>query len=297
MARALRLLLLCLFPWVSTCVGASEVLLIGADSQPSYRSFTAGLQARRAGDTVAFRSVRQMPRPGALSSDVRLILLDRAALDWRLGEAAGPTALVLRVNRVQAQQRWPHARPAFLSLLWSDPSPVRQLRLIHYLLPKARRVGVLYSARSRFLLDELHPVARQLGLQIVPQAWTGPRDSRALREVLASSDVLLGLDDPELYNAITAKNLLLSSYARQIALVGPTAGFVRAGALASTYSDQTDWLAVLDQLLDQPPAHWPRSLYPNQFGVSGNQQVARTLGLQSIDSTTAALVIEGTPNP
>ena len=79
---------------------------------------------------------------------------------------------------------------------------------------------------------------------------------------------------------------------------GTIAGFVRAGALASTFSDQDDWLAVLDQLLDQPPARWPRSLYPVRFGVSGNQQVARALGLEPIDPNAAAKALaEGEPTP
>ena len=119
-----------------------------------------------------------------------------------------------------------------------------------------------------------------------------------MQHLLGNSDVLLGIDDPELYNSKTAKNVLLSSYGRQMALIGPNAGFVRAGALASTYSDQDDWLAVLDDLLDQPPAHWPRSLYPEHYGVSGNQQVARALGLEPIDPNAAALALaEGEPTP
>ena len=99
--------------------------------------------------------------------------------------------------------------------------------------------------------------------------------------------MLLGLDDPSLYNPKTAKNLLLSAYARQMALVGPNAGFVRAGALASTLSDQNAWLAVLDRLLDQPADKWPRSHYPEYFSVSGNQQVARALGIEAIDADAA----------
>lgn len=174
----------------------------------------------------------------------------------------------------------------------------RQLRLARYLLPQAQRIGVLYGEHSHFLLDELRQAARPLGLEIVAQDWPDQRDSRPLQHLLASSDVLLGLDDPELYNSKTAKNLLLSSYGRQMALIGPNAGFVRAGALASTYSDQDDWLAVLDQLLDQSPARWPRSLYPTRYGVSGNQQVARALGLEPIDpKATAKALAEGEPTP
>ncbi|MFK3772723.1 ABC transporter substrate-binding protein [Pseudomonas sp. NPDC089406] len=296
MSVLLRLLLLCLLPLGS--LSASEILLVGAEEQPGIRSFVNALEQRRPHDKVAFREVAQLPRPGQLKADTRLILLDAPALDWRLTEAAGPPALALRVSRVQAEQRLGKSRPTFLSLLWSDPPLARQLRLARYLLPQARRIGVLYAEQSRFLLDELRQAAEPLGLEIVAQDWPDLRDSRPLQHLLANSDVLLGLDDPELYNSKSAKNVLLSSYGRQMALIGPNAGFVRAGALASTYSDQDDWLAVLEQLLDQPPARWPRSLYPARFGVSGNQQVARALGLEAIEPSAAAkAVAAGEPTP
>ncbi|EKT4521214.1 ABC transporter substrate-binding protein [Pseudomonas putida] len=296
MRLLLRLLLFCLWPLGT--VSASEVLLVGASDQPGIRSFVSALQAHRPQDQVHFKTVVDLPRPGQLKADVRLVLLDVAALEWRLGEAAGPPALALRVSRVQAEQRLGKSRPAYLCLLWSDPPPARQLRLVRYLLPQARRVGVLYGEHSRFLLDELRLAARPLGLEIVAQDWPDPRDSRPLQRLLRNSDVLLGIDDPDLYNSKTAKNVLLSTYGRQMALVGPNAGFVRAGALASTFSDQDDWLAVLDQLLDRPPASWPRSHYPAHYGVTGNQQVARALGLEPIDAEAAAVALaEGEPLP
>lgn len=296
MARLLRLLLLCLWPLGS--LSASEILLVGAEDQPGIRSFVTALEKRRPNDQVRFQTVEQLPSPGKLKADTRLILLDTPALEWRLGEAAGPAALALRVSRVQAEQRLGASRPAYLTLLWSDPPLARQLRLTRYLLPQARRIGVLYGEHSRFLLDELRQAASSLGLEIVAQDWPDLRDSRPLQALLGNSDVLLGLDDPDLYNSKSAKNVLLSSYGRQMALIGPNVGFVRAGALASTYSDQDDWLAVLGQLLDLPPGRWPRSLYPAHFGVSGNQQVARALGLEAIDPVAAALALaEGAPTP
>jgi ABC-type uncharacterized transport system substrate-binding protein len=110
--------------------------------------------------------------------------------------------------------------------------------------------------------------------------------------------VLLGLDDPDLYNSKTAKNLLLSSYARQLALIGPNAGFVKAGSLASTYSDQSDWLVILDQLLDQPPTTWLRTYYPWRFKVLSNPQVARSLGIEQInEASVATLLAEGERRP
>jgi len=296
MARLLCLLLLCLWPLGS--LSASEILVVGGEDQPGIRSFATALESRRSHDKVRFQTVAELPRPSQLKADLRLVLLDSAALEWRLGEAAGPPALAMRISRVQAHQRLGKSRPAYLTLLWSDPPLARQLRLARYLLPQAQRIGVLYGEQSHFLLDELRLAARPLGLEIVAQDWPDQRDSRPLQHLLGSSDVLLGLEDPDLYNSKTAKNLLLSSYGRQMAMIGPSAGFVRAGALASTYSDQEDWLRVLDQLLDLPPARWPRGLYPTRFRVSGNQQVARALGLEPIDQkATAKALAEGEPNP
>ncbi|MNW15428.1 hypothetical protein D3C71_2139230 [compost metagenome] len=63
-------------------------------------------------------------------------------------------------------------------------------------------------------------------------------------------------------------------------------------------SNQDDWLAVLDRLLDQSPNKWPRALYPEHFSVVGNQQVARALGIESIDAKRAALTLaEGERRP
>ncbi|MND71137.1 hypothetical protein D3C76_704510 [compost metagenome] len=296
--RMLRrwLLLVCL--WPAGMLWASEILLTGSQDSPGVEHFVEALRERRPADTVHFVPVTELARPSRLNPSVRLILLDSAGLEWRLSETAGPPALAMRVSRVQAEQRLGKLRPAYLSLLWSDPPLDRQLRLTRYLLPEARRIGVLYAEHSRFLVEEARRAAKPMGLEIIAEPWPDLRDNRPLQTLLQSSDVLLGIDDLQLYNSKTAKSLLLSSYGRQMALIGPNAGFVRAGALASTLSNQDDWLAVLDRLLDQAPGKWPRALYPEHFRVVGNQQVARALGIGTIDPEGAALALaEGERRP
>ncbi|MNF48488.1 hypothetical protein D3C84_297300 [compost metagenome] len=269
-------------------VRAADVLLTAADDTPGMQAFTHALAGQRPKDQVRFVPLSELPPPSRIPSSTRLILLDLAALDWRLQDSQGPPTLVLRVSRLQANQRVGDTQPLHLSLLWSDPPLSRQLRLTRNLLPQARRVGVLYGKNSEFLLKELHQAAHQLSLEIVSERWDNTNDSRPLQTLLSNSDVLLGLDDPDLYNPKTAKNLLLSSYGQQLALIGPNAGFVKAGSLASTYSDQSDWLAVLGDLLDRAPVSWPRSLYPNRFKVANNPQVTRSLGIGQIDPAEVA---------
>ncbi|MCK1793659.1 ABC transporter substrate-binding protein [Pseudomonas violetae] len=277
---------------------AADILLTGADDSPRMRSFAAALSERRPRDRVRFEPLANLPAPGKLPGDTRLILLDPPSLDWRLQDAQGPPTLVLRISRLQARQRLGSALPPRLSLLWSDPPLERQLRLIHILLPQAKRIGVLYDRHSEFLIKELRQAAAPLRMEIIAKHWDDTNDSRPLQSLLKNSDVLLGLDDPDLYNPKTAKNLLLSSYARQLALVGPNAAFVKAGSLASTYSDQNDWLAVLDRLLDRSPTTWPRAHYPYRFKVLNNPQVARSLGIEQIDEASVAKQLaEGVSRP
>ncbi|MBF6027126.1 ABC transporter substrate-binding protein [Pseudomonas sp. P115] len=277
---------------------SADILLTAADDSAGVQAFTQALAERRPEDRVTFTALEGLPAPSRLPAGTRLVLLDLPALDWRLQDTQGPPTLVLRISRLQAQQRLGTTQHAHISLLWSDPPLDRQLHLIATILPQARRIGVLYGADSEFLLPELRQFAAPMGLEIVTQRWDSIYDSRPLQTLFRNSDVLLGLDDPHLYNSKTAKNLLLSSYAQQLPLVGPNAGFVRAGSLASTYSDQTDWLAVLDRLLDHPPASWPHSLYPEHFKVVGNPQVARSLGIEQVnEASVTARLAEGEKRP
>lgn len=290
--RLLAMLCLVVSGWLgSLSANAAEILLTGAEDSPGVQTFVQALRELRPGDRVRFQPLADLPSPGKLADDIRLILLDLPSLDWRLQDDQGPATLVLRISRLQARQHLGDNLPQHLSLLWSDPPLERQLRLTRLLLPQVKRVGVLYDEHSEFLLKELRRAAHPLGLEVVTERWDNIHDSRPLQTLLNNSDVLLGLDDPDLYNPKTAKNLLLSSYSRQRALIGPNVGFVRAGSLASTYSDQNDWLTILDELLDLPPATWPRTYYPLRFKVSSNPQVARSLGIEQINEASVATLL------
>ncbi len=270
------LLVLCLLQSPSQ---AAELLLSSAGDTSVLHGFGTALAAARPQDRVRIVPLNEMPPLNELPADTRLILFGQPALAWRVSSQDGPATLVLQVNRTQARATLGERTPANLSVLWQDAAPLRQLRLAKRLLPHIDRVGVLHDQHSAFLLDEIQQAASSLGLKIVSQGWPNTRDNRPLLSLLRDSDILLGVADDDLYNPQTAKNLLLTSYGQQHALIGPSAGFVRAGSLASTYSDQNDWLNTLGQLLDQPPQSWPHGTYSNTFKVLGNPQVARALAV------------------
>lgn len=270
------LLLLCL---AQSPLQAADLLLSSAGETSVLQGFGTALAAARPQDRVRIVPLNEMPPLYELSADTRLILFGQSALAWRVSSPDGPATLIMQVNKTQARATLGEHTPANISVLWQDPAPLRQLRLAKRLLPHIDRVGVLHDQHSGFLLEEIRAAATSLGLEVVAQDWPNSRDNRPLLSLLRDSDVLLGVADDDLYNPQTAKNLLLTSYGQQRALIGPSAGFVRAGSLASTYSDQNDWLDTLGHLLDQPPRSWPRGTYSNTFKVLGNPQVARALAV------------------
>jgi hypothetical protein len=279
-------------------VEAADILLTSVEDGPQVQDFVAQLRQHREQDTVRYVITAQLPSPQLIPVGTRLILLDPASLEWRLSNSGGPPTLVLRINRLQAHQYLDEQRAANLTLIWRDPPPARQLRLIRQLLPKARQIGVLFGKESQFMLNDLRHAATALGMRVMSQPWDFTEDIRPLQTLLKRSDVLLGLNDPQLYNALTMKNLTLSAYADQQALIGPTASFIKAGSLASTYSDQTDWINTLSDLLEQAPQRWPRTLYPNHFKVMSNPQVASSLGLAPInEAALAASLAQGERRP
>lgn len=274
-----HLIILCSCWLIALPAWTAEIIFSSNTYSPAAQAFVSDLQLRRPHDRIRFVTLDELPAPSQLPDSSRLVLLDRPSLDWRLSDLGGPPTLALRISRLQASSL-PAALPTQLSLLWSDPSPLRQMRLARMLLPGAKRVGLLFDSDSTFLLDEYQRAATEQDMTLVTRRWSDTHDSRPLLSLLSHSDLLMGINDPALFNSHTVKTLLLTSYAHQRPLIGPSASFVQAGSLASTYSDSSDWLASIEKLLDQPPANWPKNSYPRYFKVISNPQVARSLAIE-----------------
>lgn len=264
---------------------AAEVIFSAASDSDSLRAFMQALARQRTQDRFEFRTPTQLQQ-NLPASDARLVVLDPETLDWRLRQSSMPATLVIRISRLEASRLLAGRPHPGVTLLWSDPPPHRQVQLARLLLPNSKRLGLLYDQESAFLLEDYRQAADALGLELQARQWDPQGSRRPLLALLASTDLLLGIDAPRLYNADTIKSLLLTSYARNRALLGPTAGFVRAGSLASTFSDQQDWLDELNDWLDRPASQWPPSAYPAHFKVVSNRQVARALGI-AIDDDEA----------
>ncbi len=158
-----------------------------------------------------------------------------------------------------------------------------QLDVMRSLWPGRSRLGIVRNpARSRSTADALVLQARKQGFTAVVLDCDSP--ASLLKAVAGSRgkvDFLLCLPDPDLYNAVTIKPLVLASLEARLPIVGFSPGFVRAGAAAGIYPDyreigrQTGEM-VLRRLRgeNQGSEEGPRKIQ-----VAVNLRVARLIGV------------------
>ncbi|WP_321347529.1 hypothetical protein [Halopseudomonas oceani] len=215
-----------------------------------------------------------------------VITMGRSSLDDRLSRSDALPTLATYITG-ESLQDYPQAGRRFHSLL-ANPKPARQVALARLLVPGARRMGILISTSTRNQLSEWQLAAERSAAKLVSVDVT-PEDNltRQLVDIITDSDILLGTDDSQIYNADNLKSILLTSYSRNKVLIGPSAPFIQAGSLSTTYSTPDDMARSAAALLSRglPDSG---TTYPQYFSVLSNAQVARSLGIPLPDDATLA---------
>lgn len=287
--KALWLLILAFFS-VSIC--AREILIATpATSSPLVSEFTSYLHAQLPQDRIRISNAAE---PDAATADV-IITLGSERLDWRLQSPLQTPTIATYINSYTLSSA---PLPNYLQVLLANPKPLRQLQLAKRLIPRLRTAGLLYAEHESALKSEWNQALSASGLQQQSATLQRPENlTRDVLRVLDRSDVLIGVDEPSIYNADNLKTILLTSYSRNKVLIGPSAPFIEAGSLSTTYSSAQDMARSVALLLqqDQPDSG---IAYPAFFSVLSNTQVARSLGLPIPDDAKlgrALLELEQSP--
>lgn len=180
----------------------------------------------------------------------------------------------------------PHHSAIFIDQPWQ-----RQLNLIHLTLPGSEHIGLLLGNTSQQLRPDLE--AAIIERQWYARVGIAPSNSSyldALKRILEHSEVLLAIPDQQVFNRQNLQGILLTSYRREVPMIGFSPGYVRAGALAAVYStpEQIAQQAAqwIDTLLEHAGRVLPAPAHPQYYSVAVNQQVARSLGLRVPQEST-----------
>jgi ABC-type uncharacterized transport system substrate-binding protein len=129
----------------------------------------------------------------------------------------------------------------------------------------------------------LNALVRAKGMQLV-ESEVGPQEPLfpGLKRVLEQADLLLALPDAQVYSSGSIQNILLASFRARVPMLAYSPAYVRAGALLALYVTPAQigvQAASLALAVLQGKTLPERAVYSNDFQVSVNEHVARSLGL------------------
>jgi hypothetical protein len=183
----------------------------------------------------------------------------------------------------------PKVRAKKVSAVFAEPSPVDQFQLISRLYKRRVRAGVLVSEATAYLTPVLLKAATVADIDLrVESVNDGESPTRALNRI-ANAAVILAIPDSNVYNTDSIRSILDTTYRRNQSIVGFSPSMVRAGVLASVYSDADDIAAHLAELIDElaTTGLLPMPQYPKYFQVQINDSVARSLNVVVDESARA----------
>ena len=182
-----------------------------------------------------------------------------------------------RILRESGRRLPPNVTAVFL-----DQPLGRRLDLVRLILPDAKRVGVLWGPESSASQASFTQLLQNRGLVMVSSMVANPAGLfGGLKAVLDDADVLFAIADPQVYSGSTIANILLATYRARIPVMAFSPAYVKAGALIAIYATPVQvgvQAAGLARLALQGNA-LPAPQYPQDFEISVNDHVARSLGL------------------
>jgi hypothetical protein len=126
----------------------------------------------------------------------------------------------------------PQSRLLEMTAIYAEPAPADQLRLISLLYKRPVRVAAIVSRETGFLKPLLNGAT-----PVEIEDYSASEDINFALNRVGQAQVLLAMPDRTVYSAENFRNILLSTYRHNQSVIGFSADMVRAGALATTYSN------------------------------------------------------------
>jgi ABC-type uncharacterized transport system substrate-binding protein len=236
---------------------------------------------------------RRYPSSQVLAGSAARNTKDRNTIDVAVGPAALNTLLANRTDGFiisvftssqvyrDILNKASKVRANKVTAVFAEPSPVDQFQLISKLYKRRVRAGVLVSEKTSHLIPLLSKAATAADIDLsVENVNEGDSPTRALNRI-GNATVILAIPDSNVYNTDSIRAILDTTYRRNQSVVGFSPSMVRAGVLASTYSDVGDVVAHLAELINEfgSSGLLPVPQFPKYFRVQINDSVARSLNV------------------
>lgn len=279
--------MLALLTWAVAAASAGGIEIVLSEESGAYLELAEMLNADLGTQGLRRLSAGTLEREAVEAQAPDLVLaLGSRALSAALAKRRAPVVAALVPAESFERLAGSVSRPRGareVSAVYLDQPARRRLALARLALPHAQRIGVLAGADRETELKRLREAAAALGLTLTVKNVIATQDLyQALHLVLAEADLLLALPDQAVFNSGSIHNILLATYRARVPLLGFSAAYVQAGALAAVYSTPRQLAPQIAELVRRALAGGglPPPQYPRVFSVSVNPTVARSLGIE-----------------
>lgn len=304
----LLLIWLCALACLSSARAATVAMVLSERSagyQDVARVIASELERTGLSDNevIQFTAAEWTNLDTAAGTSKLIVTLGAEALKQVLGrEGHTPVvaALLPRSGYERIVRETSHRSPLNLTAVFLDQPLGRRIDLVRLILPDARRVGVLWGPESIALQVGMAQLLQSRGFTMTSSVVANPSGLfNGLKSVLDEADVLLALADPQVYSSSTIANILLATYRARIPVMAFSPAYVKAGALIAIYATPNQiglQAAGLARMSLQGNA-LPAPQHPNEFEISVNDHVARSLGLNLDARMLTEKLLSGVKRP
>ena len=168
-----------------------------------------------------------------------------------------------------------------ITAVYAEPSPLTQLRLISLLYKKPVTTAVILSEKTAYSAPLLQRAASLTGIPLMVESLDTIANLNRVLNRLSDVSAILITPDSTVFNSESLRNILLTTYRNNQAVIGFSSALVKAGVLATTSSEIEDVVAQIAEVIEdyESTGKLPEPQFPKYFSTHVNYDVARSLNL------------------
>lgn len=259
---------------------ADQVLIVQADAAPASRQMADALLRKIPSAKVISKSDPELPRRKA----ALYIALGESALQSLIAKSPDSAVLAVLVSS-QAFGAMADTAARYkarnFSAIFAEASPINQLRLAAKLGRSNENIVTFLSPRTAYLKPTLQRAASQAGVDLEIIQVQGSETLTQELDQAATYRGVLAIPDTTLYTPENIRATLITTYRQNQFVIGYSSSFVKAGALATTYSTIDDIASQTAEVAREfgDTGRLPGAQYPKYFETTVNDNVARSLNI------------------
>jgi len=262
-----------------------EVEIVSADDSETTKKIVENLHNKLPAALVSKNNINHKKRAGKPI----YIAVGPAALRLSLAQAKDGVIVSSYTSSLTYQnilENVPPSRRVTVTAVYAEPSPLQQFQLASMLLKKPLKMAVILSNKTAHLEPILQHMASRSKIELKIEYFDGTDSLTKVLNRTADVPAILAMPDGSIYSAENIRNILVTTYRRNQSVIGFSSAFVKAGALASTYSEVEDINVQVNELIADYLVHGnlPEPQFPKYFSTIINESVAHSLNIIVTDN-------------